>query len=272
MPAVAEALPKLYLPSSSELPSSDDTPVDNEDQNFIPNFLLFLLENIWAERQDWYFGVDMGVYYNPYEPAPAIVPDAFLSLGVQRRKPTGRLSYTFWEEEDTIPSFVLEMVSQKYGGEYKEKAITYAKIKVPYYLVYNPNHWQRHNKEPFEIYKLINGSYEKQLSEPYFMPEIGLGIGRESKVVRGIEREVLCWYDSLGNTYKNAEEQLLDTKELLSNTETKLSSTEAKLSNTEIRLSDTENELVGTKKQLSALEKEVIEYRKLFGKLPKDSF
>ena len=237
MPAVAEVLPKLYLPSSSELPSSDDTPVDNEDQNFIPNFLLFLLENIWAERQDWYFGVDMGVYYNRKKPIPAIVPDAFLSLGVQRRKPTGRLSYTFWEEEDTIPSFVLEMVSQKYGGEYEGKAATYAKIGVLYYLVYNPNHWQRHNKEPFEIYKLINGSYKKQLSEPYFMPEIGLGIGREQKVIRGIEREVLCWYDSLGNSYKNAEEQLVDTK-----------------------------------KQLFALEKEIMEYRKLFGKLPKDSF
>ncbi len=65
MPAIVEVLsPKLYLPSSLELPSSDDFPVDNEDQNFIPNFLLFLLENIWTERQDWYFGVDMGVYYN----------------------------------------------------------------------------------------------------------------------------------------------------------------------------------------------------------------
>ena len=38
MPAVAESLSKLYWPSSLELPSSDETPVDNEDQNFIPNF------------------------------------------------------------------------------------------------------------------------------------------------------------------------------------------------------------------------------------------
>ncbi len=246
MPAIAEVLPKskLYLPSSLELPSSDDTPVDNEDQNFVPNFLLFLLENIWTERHDWYFGVDMGVYYNPDEPVPPIVPDAFLSLGVQRRKPKGRLSYVFWEEKDIVPSFVLEMVSQKYGGEYEEKAATYAAIGVLYYLVYNPNHWNRHNREPFEIYKLINGSYEKQLGEPYFMPEIDLGVGRASKIVRGIEREVLCWYDSLGNNYKNVEEQLVDTR----------------------------TELVDTKKQLSALEKEIIEYRKLFGKLPKDSF
>ena len=31
---------------------------------------------------DWFFAVDMGIYHNPYE--PAIVPDGFLSLGVER--------------------------------------------------------------------------------------------------------------------------------------------------------------------------------------------
>lgn len=34
------------LPTSDELPDSDDTPVDNEEQNFVPNVLLFLLEYI----------------------------------------------------------------------------------------------------------------------------------------------------------------------------------------------------------------------------------
>lgn len=52
-----------HLPTSDELPCSDDTPVDNEDQNWIPNLLLFLLEYLWKDRSDWYFGVDMGVYH-----------------------------------------------------------------------------------------------------------------------------------------------------------------------------------------------------------------
>ncbi len=30
---------KITLPSSAELACSDDIPVDNEDQNFLPNFL-----------------------------------------------------------------------------------------------------------------------------------------------------------------------------------------------------------------------------------------
>lgn len=41
------------LPTSDELPCSDDTPVDNEDQNLLPNVLLFLLASIWADRLDW---------------------------------------------------------------------------------------------------------------------------------------------------------------------------------------------------------------------------
>lgn len=47
---MAQVDPFLQLPTSAELPSSDDTPVDNEDQNFIPNILLFLLQFIWGDR------------------------------------------------------------------------------------------------------------------------------------------------------------------------------------------------------------------------------
>lgn len=56
---------KVNLPSTAELPRSDDTPVDDEDQNFLPNVLLFLLQSLWKERMDWYFGVDMGEYITP---------------------------------------------------------------------------------------------------------------------------------------------------------------------------------------------------------------
>jgi hypothetical protein len=40
-----------YLPPSTELPDSDDIPVDNEDQNWIPNVLLMLLKNMWADSR-----------------------------------------------------------------------------------------------------------------------------------------------------------------------------------------------------------------------------
>ncbi|MFM6711733.1 MAG: Uma2 family endonuclease, partial [Microcystis panniformis] len=80
------------LPTAEELPCSDETPVDNQLQNDIPNLLLSLLAFIWMGRDDWYFGVDMGVYYNPDE--PAIIPDGFLAIGVKHDTgERGRLSY-----------------------------------------------------------------------------------------------------------------------------------------------------------------------------------
>ena len=101
--------PQLHLPTSDELPCSDDTPVDNEDQNFIPNLLLFLLKFIWATRQDWFSGVDMGIYHTTgVSLLVPVVPDRFLSIGVERKKDgRSRKSYVLWEESDVVPIFTL---------------------------------------------------------------------------------------------------------------------------------------------------------------------
>jgi Uma2 family endonuclease len=197
------------LPSSAELPDSDDTPVDNEDQNFLPNFLLFLLHLIWADRNDWYFGADMGIYHTTgVNPRVPVVPDGFLSLGVERRKQgKSRRSYVTWEENYVAPILTLEVVSWTPGGEYEEKLDIYAKLGVLYYIIYNPEYWQRDRHQPFEVYKLVDGVYQLQIGEPYWMPEVGLGIGRHQTSVGGIQREVLTWYDQQRNPYLTAEER-----------------------------------------------------------------
>lgn len=200
---------KPYLPKGSELPDSDDIPVDNEDQNFLPNALLFLLKFIWAQRQDWFFGVDMGIYHTTgAHPRVPVVPDGFLSLGVERRKDNqSRRSYVVWEENDTVPILTLEMVSWSPGGEYDEKLEIYRKIGVLYYVIYNPLYWKRDGHQPFEIYKLVKGTYQLQLGEPFWMPEIDLAIGRYPGVTGGLEQEMLGWFDQQGNRYLSAEEQ-----------------------------------------------------------------
>ena len=198
------------LPSSAELPCSDDTPVDNEDQNFIPNLLLFLLQYIWANRNDWFFSVDMGVYHTTgVSPLVPIVPDGFLSLGVERRKADkSRKSYVVWEENNIVPILALEIVSLTPGGEYDKKLDIYAKLGVLYYIIYNPEYWQRDSHQPFEVYRLVDGSYQLQIGEPFWMPEIGLGIGRSQYISGNIQRQVLYWYDRQGKRYQNPEEQL----------------------------------------------------------------
>jgi Uma2 family endonuclease len=197
------------LPSTEELPSSDDIPVDNEDQNFLPNVLLFLLSSIWADRFDWYFGADMAIYHTTgINPRIPIVPDGFLSLGVERQKGgKSRRSYATWEENEIAPILTLEMVSHTPGNEYDEKMDIYAKLGVLYYIIYNPEFWQRDKHQPFEVYKLgADRTYQLQIGEPYWMPEVGLGIGRCQGVFNGIDRELLAWFELTGTRYLMPEE------------------------------------------------------------------
>lgn len=208
---------EIRLPTGADLPNSDDTPVDNENQNFIPNLLLFLLKFYWNQRNDWFFGIDMAVYHTTgVSPLVPVVPDGFLSLGVERFKSdTLRVSYVVWEENNIPPIFALEVVSQTYGGEYDKKMDIYAKLGVLYYVVYNPYYWRRDQHQPFEVYRLVNGEYEQQIGEPFWMPEVGLGIGRGRYNDGGSQLEVLYWFDERGNRYPTAEERSRQAEELL---------------------------------------------------------
>ncbi len=198
-----------YLPHSSELLDSDDIPVDNEDQNWIPNVLLMLLKNIWVDRTDWFFGVDMGVYHTTGKNVRVpVVPDGFLSLGVARRKnDKSRRSYVLWEEEEIPPILALEVVSWTPGGEYDSKKDIYAKLGVLYYIIYNPEFWRRDGHQPLEIYKLVDSQYQLQIGEPIWMPEVSLGIGRSPEIFSGSTEEVLSWFDEQGDRYLRPEEK-----------------------------------------------------------------
>ncbi|MDJ1182883.1 Uma2 family endonuclease [Roseofilum casamattae] len=196
--------PKQCLPSAEDLPDSDDTPVDNQLQHLIPGLLEAILALIWPERMDWFFGVDMGIYYDPRQ--PAIVPDGFLSLGVPRIIDTDlRLSYVLWEEQQ-VPTFVLEVVSQQRRKEYTQKKEDYRQLGVQYYAIYNP---LRKRKAKLEVYELQGGEYWLLDGEPVWLSSLGLGIGRAEGTYQGITREWLYWYDENGDRYLTAEEKMV---------------------------------------------------------------
>ena len=202
-PMLKYLTPLDWLPTAEDLPDCDSTPVDSELQEFIPSFLKALLIEAWADRHDWFFGIDMGVYYSPDE--PAIVPDGFLALGVDRIKSENlRLSYVLWEEQ-VLPKLVLEVVSKKYRGEYSTKKAFYESLGVLYYVVYNP---RRKRKAPLEVYKLIQGSYVQMVGNPVWFPELQIGIGRERYNYGGYDRDWLFWYDEQNQRYLTTRERM----------------------------------------------------------------
>jgi Uma2 family endonuclease len=182
------------LPTAEDLPCSDDTPVDSELQELIPGLLKAILLDLWSDRTDWLFSIDMAFYYKPKDKSTNVAPDGLLSLGLKSPPDENlRSSYVLWDEK-VIPQFALEIVSKTAGREYTAKFKIYQSIGILYYLVYSPLHKR---KARFQLYQLIDGEYVLQSdgSKPYWMPEVGLGIGAENQSYGNNQREWLYWYD-----------------------------------------------------------------------------
>ena len=151
--------PSQYLPTAEELPETDHTAVDSQLQMLVANLLEEILAWHWRDRTDWFWGINMGIYYDPEK--AAIVPDGFLSLGVERlTRAGGRLSYVVWQEDQVVPLLVVEYVSETYGDEYSEKD-DYANVGVLYYVVYNPEYYNRSGHNEFEVYRNLVGILSK---------------------------------------------------------------------------------------------------------------
>jgi Uma2 family endonuclease len=228
--------PRHCLPSAEDLPDSDDLPVDNQLQHLIPGLLEAILALIWSEKMDWFFGVDMGIYYDPEQ--PAIVPDGFLALDVPRIIDSDlRLSYVLWEEQK-LPTMVLEVVSQTRRGEYTEKKKEYASLGILYYVIYNP---LRKRKPRLEVYQLVEGEYQLLSGVPVWLSELNLGIGIEEGTYQGITREWLYWYDERGEKYLTPEETIEETQQKLQTTENRANVAENRANVAENRANVAEN-------------------------------
>ena len=199
------------LPTADDLPCSDDKPVDSILQELLPGLLKAILIDLWKDRTDWLFGIDLGFYYR--QNTPAIAPDGMLCLGVKEDVSENlRSSYLLWQEK-VIPLFTLEVVSKTAGSERTEKMDIYESIGVLYYLIYAP---LLKKKVKFQLYKLVEGKYVLQSDgkEPYWMPEVGLGIGAERLAYINQEREWLFWYDEQGIRYLTPFESIEAEKQI----------------------------------------------------------
>jgi Uma2 family endonuclease/uncharacterized coiled-coil protein SlyX len=241
--------PLDWLPTAEDLPDSDETPVDNELQELAPTLLKLILSMVWADRTDWFMGIDMGLYYSPDE--PPIVPDAFISLGVESVKSENlRLSYLLWEEKGVLPQLALEVVSQKYRGEYSTKKALYEKLGVLYYVIYNP---RRKRKPTLEVYKLIQGKYLPMVGYPLWMPELQLGLGKERLSFQGRDREWLFWYDAAGDRYPLPEERIAAAETRTAAAETRTAEAETKTAEAKARADQAEARLQQLADRLRAL-------------------
>ena len=160
-----------YIPDANLLITEDDTPVDNfpsaKQQRLLVSSLYSSLE-----LQPFLSEANVAIYHTDGE--PAIVPDVFISFDVQTAEDWWKKQnrcYMVWKFGKS-PELVMEIVSNKEGEELTKKLKIYERMKVNYYVVYDPN--QELGEEKLHIYQLVGRHYLK--TSETWLADINLGV------------------------------------------------------------------------------------------------
>lgn len=167
--------PPEYLPDYEQFVTEDDTPVDNF---FSEKQQRLLTEPIYSANVAARLGrpilvaANVGIFFG--EGQPAIVPDVLVSLDVHLPDdlwPRANRSYFIWRFAKP-PDAVIEIVSNREGGELDRKRQRYAQLGIGYYLVFDP---QRHLGETLaQCYELRGRTYAP--CERLWLADVGLGV------------------------------------------------------------------------------------------------
>ena len=178
-------------PDASQVGTEDNTPVDNIASEQQLRLLTEPLHSSWNPGKKFIAAANAGVYIGVHR--PPVVPDVFLSVDISpeedwwAREPR---SYFVWEF-GKVPDVVLEIVSNKEGGEADHKMREYARIIVPYYVIYDPaGHIQDTPLASYEFHAL------KYVPLPQASFEhIGLSLVQWEGVFEGRQQSWLRWAD-----------------------------------------------------------------------------
>ncbi len=171
-----EPLPDV-VPEIDDLITEDDTPVDNLPSEKQQRLLTEPLYSSWGgpgEDRPFLAAANVGVFSKTH--TPAIVPDMFLSLDVTVAREWWKKehrSYFIWEFGKP-PDLVLEIVSNTEGGEDAEKRRKYAWLRVPFYVIYDPQ--LQIMPEVLTVYRLQGLQYERQVEARFEVLHLGLSL------------------------------------------------------------------------------------------------
>jgi hypothetical protein len=133
------------VPDVSGLVTEDDTPVDNLYAEKQQRLLTSALSAGWEGPRDetgaavpFVAMANVGLFATTKE--PPLVPDALVSVQVSVPDDIWvkeHRSYFVWEY-GKVPDVVIEVVSNREGGELSEKLRRYARMRIPSYVVWDP--------------------------------------------------------------------------------------------------------------------------------------
>ncbi len=207
----------------SHLTIEDDTPVDNFQSEVQQRLLVEPLYSAQAVPAPFLAAANVGVFYRIK--GDPIVPDVFLSLGVQRPDDFAERrdrSYFVWEF-GKVPEVCIEIVSNQEGNELSLGAKarqagklltqkdTYAQIGVSYYVVFDPLQQIQGDREMngavLRVWTLESGRYREltpaagitAIGQFVWLETVNLGLMLwEGEFEEAVTRLWLRWCDQNG--------------------------------------------------------------------------
>jgi Uma2 family endonuclease len=194
-------------PGEDELPYDDGEPMDTERHRKQMNLLTESLELAWHDRDDFYVGGNMAIYFSELQLKSNDFrgPDIFVVLDTVRRE---HKSWVVWQEAGRTPDVVIELISPTTEHiDRGEKMRIYARLlRVPHYYLFDPL------SAVLEGYLLDQERGDYVRMEP--LPDgdlpclrLHLRVGTRHGVHQGVEADWLRWIDEHGQVLATAEEQ-----------------------------------------------------------------
>ncbi len=197
-------IPPEALPNLEPLSIDDGASVDGIYSEKQMRLLTEPLYASWpgpGRRRPFLAFANVGLFYAVDK--PPVVPDVLLSVDVQAGSLAEKKNNTYflWEF-GKAPEVVVEIVSNREGGELGEKRTLYARIGIPYYVVWDPmNHLK---KGVLHSFVLRAKQYEEN---GLWYPEVNLGLTQWAGEHEGTKETWIRWTDARGRLVATGAEQ-----------------------------------------------------------------
>jgi Uma2 family endonuclease len=127
------------LPSTN-LVFDDGEPLETNRHRIAMNVLIRSLKHAWSERQDYFVGGNMFVYYSSQQARNRDFhgPDFFVVLDVEKNP--SRKGWVVWEEGGRYPDVIIELLSESTAEIDKgvKKALYEQVFKTRDYFIFDP--------------------------------------------------------------------------------------------------------------------------------------
>ncbi|MBK1990576.1 Uma2 family endonuclease [Sphaerospermopsis aphanizomenoides BCCUSP55] len=228
---------EALMPDCTELLS--DEPEMESSLHYIQLLILVTcLEWLWRDREDFFIGANLSVYYSRQQLKNRDFrgPDFFLVKDTEKRP---RLSWVIWEEDGKYPNVIIELLADSTAKVDKElkKQLYQNQFRTPEYFWFSPNTlelvgWRLTDSE----YKLIPASENAW----YWSQELGLYLG--------------VWEDKL--RYFTVEGRLVPTPEEVNLEEIKKAESERQRAESERQKAEFERQRAESERQRAESERQ----------------